>query len=481
MPSLVKRSNNGGALNGSNESIRNALRSRNASVLATASPRTLGRIGGTYGLGRRGKAFFVAVMMASAQIATGQAISKGTALAVSNSADPTNTGPLAQYMGSNKTNLALAPAPAISNALDASVALIVESVKPDAFVCSFSYSNANWKKAGSATNWRGRNISAQELKKMEATVERVCESQRKQAGQTAVAVAHSAGTALATLSTSGAEQYISSQLSLAQQQLNAQTTALARAEAALNGVQRQRQTNAAAHAAALKQAQAEYEAKLQAYQNSQSWRKSLRNARTRIVEGAGRLTSAPFEALGEAGSFIVGGLKDINNSRRLAIGFIVSLVLLVTYGYIEKKTGGMVSSSILKLVKLLRNIKNMTADEASKPIAKLAKLVDAGVQTNAVNRRNASTNVVGILNVTANTLNNRRTAAAVRIQAAARGLLARRQAARRRVNATRAASLRRGPPSGRPSPSGRMASTSASNMTAAQRAARRANLARPLV
>lgn len=481
MPTLVKRSNNGGALNGSNESIRNALRSRNASVLTTSSPRTLGRIGGAYGLGRRGKAFFVAVMMASAQIATGQAISKGTALAVTNSANPTNNGPLAQYMGSNKTNLALAPAPAISNALDESIALIVESVKPDAFVCSFSYSNANWKKAGSATNWLGRNISAQELKKMEETVDRACESQRKQAGQTAVAVARSAGTALATLSTSGAEQYISSQLSLAQQQLNAQTTALARAQAALNAVQRQRQTNAAAHAAALKQAQAEYEAQLQAFKNSQAWRKTARNAWARAVEGGGYVLSAPFEAGGKVGGFVVGLLNDINNLRRLAIGIIFSVAVLLGYGYIETITGGKISSSILRLLKLFRNMKNVTADEASRPIAKLAELVDAGVQTNAVNRRNASTNVVGILNVAANAVKNRRTAAAVRIQAAARGLLARRQAARRRVNATRAASLRRGPSSGRPSPSGRMVSTSASNMTAAQRAARRANLARPLV
>ena len=76
--------------------------------------------------------------------------------------------------------------------------------------------------------------------------------------------------------------------------------------------------------------------------------------------------------------------------------------------------------------------------------------------------------------------NQRRNSAAVRIQAAARGLLARRQAARRRANVRRAASIRQGPPSGRPSPSGRIAITGASNMTAAQRAARRANLARPL-
>jgi hypothetical protein len=389
-------------------------------------------------------------------------------------------------MGSNRTNLALASPPAISNALDESVALIVASVKPEAFACSFSYTSDEWKKAGSAKNWMGRNISAQELGKMNATVERVCESQRKQAGKTAPAVAHSAGTAIATLGTSGLKEYVSSQLNLAQQQLNARTTALEKAQKALNAEIQARQTAAQAHAAALEQARAEYAAELQAYKNSQTWRKSLRNARARIVAAGGQITSAPFEAAGKVGEFIVGGLSDINNQRKLAIGLAFGVATLIAYGWIEAATGGQISDSLIRLIKLMKNIRNVKADDITKPIAKLAKLVDAGVQTNAVNRRNASTNVLEILNVTANNnrsrqANQRQTAAATRIQAAARGLLARRQAERRRVNARRAASLRQGPPSGRPSPSGRIATTNASNMTSAQRAARRANLSRPLV
>ena len=61
---------------------------------------------------------------------------------------------------------------------------------------------------------------------------------------------------------------------------------------------------------------------------------------------------------------------------------------------------------------------------------------------------------------------------------------ARRQAANaaaRQANRRRAAAIAAGPPAGRPAPSGRMASTSARNMTPAERAARRANLAHPLV
>ena len=108
-------------------------------------------------------------------------------------------------------------------------------------------------------------------------------------------------------------------------------------------------------------------------------------------------------------------------------------------------------------------------------LKRLKQTSNTGTSPNAHQKRNTSTSPK------ARQANQRQTAAATRIQAAARGLLARRQAERRRVNARRAASLRQGPPSGRPSPSGRIATTNASNMTSAQRAARRANLSRPLV
>jgi hypothetical protein len=435
MATLAKRLNSGVALNGTNASLKNSLRNRNASVLATASPKTLSRIGRSYGLGRSGTAFFVAVMLASSQIASGNPISRSSVVAVANAANHTNAGPLGQYMGSNKSNLALASPAAVSNALDASVELVVNSVKPDTFACSFTYSNENWKRAGSSRNWRGRNISAQELNKMTATVQKVCESQRKQAGQAAVAVAQSAGTAIATLSTAGMKEYVSTQLNLAQSQLNAQTTALERAQAALNKVKQNRESNQAKHNANLAAAKAKFNANLQAFKNSQTMWKSVRNAKTRIVQGTGKILSTIPEAGGQVGEFITGGLEAINSYRRLALCLVFGVCVLLSYGYIELFTFGMISTSIRKLFKLRRNLK---ADDVAKPIAKLAKMIDAGVQTNALNRKNASTNVLEILNVASNVVNNRRQAnqrqvAATRIQAAARGLLARRQAARRRT------------------------------------------------
>jgi len=379
MPTLVKRSNTGNGLNVSNASLRNALRNRNASALDSVSPRTLGRIGGAYGLGRRGKAFFIAVMMASSQIASGQVVSRSSAIALANATGQANAGPLRAYMGSNKTNLAFASQASIVDALDTSVANLVKSVKPEDFACSV-YNNANWKRAGSARNYLGRNTSAQELAKMD----KVCEMRRKQGGDAAQAYAHASGTSIATLTTAGVEQLMSSQLILAQKQLNAHTTSLERAQAALNKVKQNRESNKAEAAANLAAARAKYNANLQAFKNSQTLRKSLRNTRIAIVQGTGKVLSTIPEAAGQVGEFITGGLKDINSYRRLLVGLAFAVCALLAYGFIEMSTAGMIGYSIRKLFDLRRKLK---ADDFVKPIADLAKSIDESDSTRKPNVR----------------------------------------------------------------------------------------------
>jgi len=368
---------------GSNSSIINVLRREPVSLLTSSSPRTLKRIGRAYGLGRRGATLFAGVLLASAQIAAGQTPARSTTLVLKNVG--ANGGTLSTYSGANTGAMALPSPAAVTGALDTTLNTLATSIDPAQFACTYKVPNANWAKAGKATNWRGRNTSEAELAKLQKTINAACNAQRTQASKSAVAIGKAGGEAIASVYTSGAQALMTSKLNLAQQQLNAATTAAEKAAAALAKVQQNREANKQKHAANLAAAKAKFNSNLQTQKNAASWGKMLRNAKHRGTKAATFILTSPLEAGEAATGAVVGALKYISGSVSVIATIAIIGALLAGYGMF----GGFISSGILRLLRLIRDGRKIrSADELMRPAAKLIKSIEMATQTNAVNIRN---------------------------------------------------------------------------------------------